>query len=112
MDRTSRLQRAFKIAKATDYQGYKVSSDQPSTTTPATRSIQDLTALSWAYFCCENDPLDIISYRLRALESVDLCGRLNLALQMMNERKVKLNKLLVDRAIDLSNDEDDESAMD
>mmetsp|Transcript_5077 Transcript_5077/g.7488 ORF Transcript_5077/g.7488 Transcript_5077/m.7488 type:complete len:468 (+) Transcript_5077:292-1695(+) len=113
MDRKSRLQKAFQIAKATDYQGYKVSSDQPATGRgQSTRSIQDLTALSWAYFCCENDPMDIISYRLRAIESVDLCGRLNLALSMMNERKEKLSKLLRDQAIDFTNDDDDESMTD
>jgi hypothetical protein len=116
MNRKSRLDKAFKIAKSTDYQGYTVLSDggaggSSSPLSPSTRSIQDLTALSWAYFCCENDPTDIIPYRLRATESVNLCERLNLALSMMMERRTKLNKLLRDITIDSRNDDDDESLL-
>ncbi len=72
------------------------------------KSIQDLTALSWAYFCSENDPLDIISYRLRAIESVDVCERMELALSMMKERKAKITKMLGDTTIDTRNNDEDE----
>jgi len=107
MSRRSRLTNAFNIAKATDYQGYTLSNSDASTT----RSIQDLTALSWAYFNCENDPLDIISYRLRALESVNLCERMNLALSMMIERRTKLVNLLRKNKIDLRNEEEEDDGL-
>jgi hypothetical protein len=98
-DRKGRLESAFKIAKACDYQGYKVQSftaaeqvDQASITT--TRNLQDLTALSWAYFSAEKNPDEILSYRLTALECTDLQERLKLALAMLSEQRSKLRTVL------------------
>ena len=107
-DRRSRLERAFKVAKSTDSQGYTITNSD----LPNVRSIQDLTALSWAYFCCENDAMDIISYRLRAIESTNLIDRLNLALSMMIERKTQLN-ILQNKGRNAGNgdDDDDEDLM-
>ncbi len=84
------LQRAFELAKATDTQGYRISSSSQE----QIRSIQDLTALSWAYFSTELDAQESLSYRLRALEIVDLSDRLKLALVMMMERRSKLRATL------------------
>lgn len=97
-DERKMLERAFQLAKSTDTQGYRISSSTPESTSSSSeammRSIQDLTALSWAYFSTDPEPQDLLSYRLRALEIVDLSDRLKLALVMMMDRRSKLRAAL------------------
>lgn len=104
MNRIGRLKNAFDNAKAADFQGYTLATNVSSTE----RSIQDLTALSWAYFCCENDPFDVLSFRLRALEINNLNQRLSFALTMMMQRKTKMIQLLKSGTKIDSRNEDDE----
>lgn len=88
--RRRRFQESLRVALATDNQGYKFSSQSDS----AKRSLKDLTALSWAYFCTEENDTDILSYRLRALEITDICERLKLARAMMSELRAELRNIL------------------
>lgn len=90
----SRLLRAFKIAKSSDAQGYRISSNDSLSNGSKVRSIQDLTALSWAYFCMDPKPENLVSFRLRSLEIVELTGRLKLALVMLMERRSELRAVL------------------
>jgi len=89
--RRSRFERAYQIAKSTDMQGYKTTSESDEKNN---RSIQDLTALSWAYFSTEENPEDIFIYKLRAMECDDLCERLQIALKMLKERRSKLKAIM------------------
>ena len=97
----SRFQKAYEIAKASDMQGYRVTSTS-SETGKKMRSVQELTALSWAYFSLDLWNPDILTFRLRAVESSELCERLKLALVMMMEYRSKLRETLKSRD---SNDE-------
>jgi len=105
-NRRDRLNEAFKIAKINDMQGYRISSLE-STSSATSRSVQDLTALSWAYFSTEDNSVDILAHRLQALECTDLCERLRLALVMLLEKSSALKKTL--RSLK-SNDQDNEEA--
>ena len=87
-------------------QGYRISSLE-STSSATSRSVQDLTALSWAYFSTEDNSVDILAHRLQALECTDLCERLRLALVMLLEKSSALKKTL--RSLK-SNDQDNEEA--
>lgn len=89
-NRRFRFQRALQIAEATDMQGYIASPSSSGNT----RSIQQLTALSWAYFNSEIEPIDVLQYRLRALEGENLILRLKLALIMLMEVRSKLKARL------------------
>jgi hypothetical protein len=89
--RKSRFQESLRVALATDNQGYKL---LPSQLDCDGRSLKDLTALSWAYFCSEDNSADILSYRLRALEITDVCERLKLARTMMIELRSELRNIL------------------
>ena len=90
------FQKAFQVAKSSDTQGYRIASGDASRS--KTRSIQDLTALSWAYLSQDLWNTDeILNYRLRALEGEDLCERLKLVLVMMMEHRSKLKKTLKSR---------------
>lgn len=95
-NRKSRFQLAYKNAKVTDMQGYRITATDSSTEGTDARSIQELTALSWAYFCSEveDDATNIIQYRLRALDCMDLRERLTLALVMMMEQRSKIKATL------------------
>lgn len=99
------FQRAFQIAKASDTQGYTVSlfdsdsaASATTTKTSEKRSIQDLTALSWAYFSKDvwgeddDDDSTLLKFRLQALNTVDLSDRLILVSKMLIEQKTKLTK--------------------
>lgn len=111
MDRTARFNRAFKITRATDSQGYTVA-DSSSGDEPQRRSVQDLAAISWAAFQTDpppstdvNDDAWIVEngqllaetdtlYRLQALSSTNLFERLKLASHMLREEKQELKKCL------------------
>eukprot|EP00554_Chaetoceros_debilis_P000280 CAMPEP_0194083994 /NCGR_PEP_ID=MMETSP0149-20130528/10944_1 /TAXON_ID=122233 /ORGANISM="Chaetoceros debilis, Strain MM31A-1" /LENGTH=442 /DNA_ID=CAMNT_0038766515 /DNA_START=162 /DNA_END=1487 /DNA_ORIENTATION=+ len=88
-----RLQKAFKTALSTDTQGYRVSSLSASIDNNI-RSIQDLTAWSWAYFSVNENPEDALSFRLKCLEITSVKDRLKLALVMMMEHRSKLRAAL------------------
>jgi len=89
-NRRSRFHRAYEVAKSTDTQGYTMSTSMSK----SRRSIQDLTASSWAYFSSERQPVDIFVYRLRALECENVCQRLKVALMVLMERRSKLKSLM------------------
>ena len=96
------FQRALRVAKSSDTQGYRITTSLGSSSGSSEgsnmRSIQDLTALSWAYFSNELwDQEEILKYRLRALELEDLCDRLKLVLVMMMEHRSNLKKTLQSR---------------
>lgn len=90
------FQRTLRHAKASDTQGYKISSSS-TTTTPAgnaVRPIQELTALSWAYFSNDLWSSETLHFRLKALEVDELCERMKVALVMMMEHRSKLKETL------------------
>jgi len=93
-NRRSRFERAYQVAKSTDMQGYKSTLSSTEPDEKNSRSLQDLTALSWAYFCTEEDPTESLVYRLRAVECDDLCLRLKLALMMMTECRTRLKSAM------------------
>lgn len=94
----SLFEKALQTAKSSDTQGYRIVLTDSSTKTESgneLRSVQELTALSWAYLSQELfNPDDILSYRLRAIELEDVCARLKLALVMMMEHRSKLRETL------------------
>jgi len=106
-NRRDRLNEAFKIAKINDMQGYRISSSA-STSSATSRSIQDLTALSWAYFSTDDNPVDILACRLQALECTELCERLRLALVMLLEKRSKLR--ITVQSLKMSTDQDDDES--
>jgi len=95
-----RFQRALQHAKASDTQGYKISSSSSAsipgaaTSGNVVRSVQELTALSWAYFSNDLWSTDILHFRLKALEVDELCERMKVALVMMMEHRSKLKETL------------------
>jgi len=93
-NRRRRFERAYQITKSTDMQGYKTSLLSSKSDEENSRSIQDLTALSWAYFSTEEHPEDIYVYKLRATECDDLCQRLQIALTMLKERRSQLKSIM------------------
>jgi len=105
----SAFEKAFHTAKASDTQGYTIlssisngdsgvgeSSSSSTTSTTKTRSIQELTALSWAYLSKDvwgeedDEENTLLKYRLQALNTVDLSDRLILASELLIEQKKKL----------------------
>jgi hypothetical protein len=94
----NKFQRAYQTAKSSDTQGYRITSASGNESGKKLRSVQDLTALSWAYLSQELWNLDeIMDYRLRALEVEDLNSRLKVALVMMMEQRSKLREALRSR---------------
>ena len=86
-------------------QGYRISSSI-SMSSEIKRSVQELTALSWAYFCTEEEAVDILAYRLQALDSTNLYERLKLALVMLLEKRAELKKTLKSLKADKDSDEE------
>jgi len=97
------FEKAFQIAKSSDTQGYTIllSSSTESAEAEADvgatskkikkRSIQDLTALSWAYLSKDVwDEEEILKYRLQALNINNLLDRLILVYKMLLEQRGKL----------------------
>uniref|UniRef100_A0A7S2W004 Lon N-terminal domain-containing protein n=1 Tax=Eucampia antarctica TaxID=49252 RepID=A0A7S2W004_9STRA len=103
LDRSGRFRLAFKTAKATDQQGYI----NPLLAAKCERSLQDLTAISWAAFCTEEDRLDLAAYRIQALDCDDLFERLKLGSHMMKEKKESLQKLMKKNGIKFESRDDD-----
>lgn len=94
----SALQKALQIAMASDTQGYTIISSETdsgtsSKTTKTKRSIQELTALSWAYLSKDvwgeedDEENTLLKYRLQALNTVDLSDRFNLVSKMLIAQK-------------------------
>lgn len=89
------FEHALKQARASDYQGYRISMSQ-SDKDNNLRSVQELSALSWAYFSPELFE-DNLSFRLRAIEVTDLIDRLKLALVMCMKHRSQLKEVLKSR---------------
>jgi len=106
LDRSALFREAFKVAKATDTQGYTVSSSLQNSPQEKERSAQDLTAISWAAFSSypkHNDEEssgrnsyrdENINYRIQALDIDDLFERLKLASYMLREEKAEMQAKL------------------
>jgi len=105
------FRKAVQIAKASDTQGYTIgstfsddddrtSSSPTKTRTSEQRSVQDLTALSWAYLSKDvwgedsDEDTALLKFRLQALNTVDLSDRFMLVSKMLIEQKKKLNEKL------------------
>mmetsp|Transcript_8781 Transcript_8781/g.10257 ORF Transcript_8781/g.10257 Transcript_8781/m.10257 type:complete len:416 (-) Transcript_8781:482-1729(-) len=93
-NRRSRFEQAYKVAKSSDMQGYRTTFPSTEPAESNSRSIQDLTALSWAYFSTEENPEVDYVHRLQAVECEDLCLRLKLALTMLMERRSNLKEIM------------------
>jgi len=90
-----RFKEALHSAKVSDTQGYKISSSSTFRNSDnIIRPIQDLAALSWAYFSKELWTTEILHFRLKALEVDELCERMKVALIMMMEYRSKLKETL------------------
>jgi len=104
LDRNGRFQEAFLVAKNSDSQGYMVSASSPETE----RSIQDLTAISWAVFSAMRDCASS-AVRIQALDTTDLLSRLHIALYVLREKRKDLEAKI---ALVGKNDDDSTSACD
>jgi len=69
------------------------------------RSVQDLTALSWAVFCTDDVQETV---RVQALDSDDLFDRLKLGSYMLREKKAELEAKLALTDVKLTDEEDDD----
>jgi hypothetical protein len=88
-NRLERYQGAFENALESDSQGYMLSSSSQSK-----RSIQELTAISWAAFATEAvDDLDA-QFRVQALDTDNLVERLKLGLFLLNEKRKLVENML------------------
>ena len=114
LDRTGRFRRAYELAKETDTQGYISSTllsednDDPS----EQRSLQDLSAISWAAFETErlhedDEEAGIVVredgsvmassdtlYRIQAIASTGILDRMKLALTCLHNKRVETTKAL------------------
>eukprot|EP00535_Pseudo-nitzschia_heimii_P012841 CAMPEP_0197193938 /NCGR_PEP_ID=MMETSP1423-20130617/28284_1 /TAXON_ID=476441 /ORGANISM="Pseudo-nitzschia heimii, Strain UNC1101" /LENGTH=308 /DNA_ID=CAMNT_0042647265 /DNA_START=422 /DNA_END=1348 /DNA_ORIENTATION=- len=97
----SALQKAIQIAKTSDTQGYTVvssESDSGGSTANQKWSIQNLTALSWAYLNKDvwgqedDDESTLLNYRLQALNSNDVVERFMLVRNMLKAQKATLRE--------------------
>lgn len=87
--RVERYQEAVQQALESDSQGYMLSSSSQSQ-----RSVQELTAISWAAFATEAvDDLDA-QFRVQALDTNDLVERLKLGLFLLNEKRRLIENML------------------
>ena len=87
--RLERYREAFEQALESDSQGYMLSSSSQSQ-----RSVQELTAISWAAFATEAvDDLDA-QFRVQALDTDDLVERLKLGLFLLNEKRRLIENML------------------
>ena len=87
--RIERYREAIEHALESDSQGYMLSSS-----TTSQRSVQELTAISWAAFATEAvDDLDA-QFRVQALDTDDLVERLKLGLFLLNEKRKLIENML------------------
>merc|ERR1711933_471189 len=98
LDREGIYKSAVEDAKMSDSQGYMVS---PSSSLGCIdigqkqRSIQDLTAISWAVFCSSEEKEDkTVTIRIQALDSSKLLDRLYMGLFVLREKKKDLEEKL------------------
>ena len=112
LDRTGRFRRAYELAKETDAQGYISSAEADESS--ENRSLQDLSAISWAAFETERlheddeqagivvgDDGQLLAssdtlYRMQALASAGIMDRMKLALTCLHGKRVEINKALND----------------
>lgn len=97
-DRTGKFTEAYTTALATDTQGYMIQQPQES----HERSARELTAMSWAAFCTEENTEEDATFRIQALDCEDLFDRLKLASFMLREKKSLLKKRLGKAGIQFS----------
>jgi len=81
-DINGKFQKAFQQALQSDTQGYTT-----KTTESGERSIQHLTAISWAAFAI---PQVDVTYKLQALDTMNLFDRLKLAMLVLREIKTDM----------------------
>lgn len=101
LDRYGQFNAAFLQAKASDSQGYMVSTK----CNDEQRSVQDLTAISWSAFCT-NDVGDMA--RIQALDCDDLFDRLRMGSHMLREKKAELEAKLALSDVKLLDDDEDD----
>ena len=110
LDRMGRFRRAYELAKETDAQGYISSTEADNSS--ENRSLQDLSAISWAAFETErlhedDEDAGIVVgadgqllassdtlYRMQALASTGIMDRMKLALTCLHNKRVEINKAL------------------
>lgn len=110
LDRMGRFRRAYELAKETDAQGYISSAEADESS--ENRSLQDLSAISWAAFVTERlheddeqagivvgDDGQLLAssdtlYRMQALASQGIMDRMKLALTCLHSKRVEINKAL------------------
>jgi len=114
LDRVGRFRRAYELAKETDAQGYissTLSSDDAGDTSD-NRSLQDLSAISWAAFETErlhedDEQAGIVVgeggellassdtlYRMQALATTGIMDRMKLALTCLHNKRAEIGKAL------------------
>lgn len=97
LDPISRFRNAFHAAKESDFNGYTTTASDKSSSMEQYRSIQDLTAISWAAFSCfdTSQRENIITYRIQVLDSSRLLDRLYMGIYILREKKKELEEELV-----------------
>jgi len=96
-DPISRFRNAFHAAKESDYNGYTTTTiNDNDESSKECRSIQDLTAISWAAFCCfaTSQRENIITYRIQVLDSSRLLDRLYMGIYILREKRKELEEEL------------------
>ena len=97
--RKALFKKAYQVAISSDTQGYTSSSNDATATKRdininTSRSIQELTAISWAYLSKEvwedKSDQELLKFRLQALNINNLLDRLILIYKMMLEQRGKL----------------------
>jgi hypothetical protein len=120
LDRTGRFRRAYELAKETDAQGYISSTETGESS--ENRSLQDLSAISWAAFETERlheddeqagivvgDDGQLLAssdtlYRMQALASIGVMDRMKLALTCLHSKRVEINKALTEVGLKYEDD--------
>jgi hypothetical protein len=101
LDRRGRFQHAYEVAMDTDSQGYL------SAATTDERSPKELTALSWAAFCTEEDPDGgNAAFRVQAMGETNLLERLKLASQVLKLRRGQLETEMKKAGLSKKDDEE------
>lgn len=105
--RMSRFREACRVALQYDSQGYTTSSGSAGV-----RSVQELTAMSWATFCTDLEPNEAdFSLRVQALDSESLKDRLRMGELLLRRQSNLLKQTLKNQSeigTEEPEDEDDE----
>ena len=92
LDPISKFRNSYLSAKESDYNGYTTTSSSDENH----RSIQDLTAISWAAFCVfdSSERENLITYRIQVLDSTRLLDRLYMGIYILREKRKELEEKL------------------